>query len=90
VIALLWTCLIGLVVGALAKLIMPGKDPSPWWVTMLLGIAGAVLANLLGRAIGLYQGIEGPGFIASVLGAVLLLWIYRMVKGRRGGAAAAK
>lgn len=87
--ALLWTCLIGLVVGALAKLIMPGKDPSPWWVTMLLGIGGAVVANLVGKMLGWYRGIEGAGFIASLLGAVLLLWIWRMVKGKKGGATAA-
>ena len=85
---LLWTCLIGLVVGALAKLIMPGKDPSPWWVTMLLGIAGAVVANLIGKLVGWYKEGQGAGFIASLLGAVLLLWLYRMFKGR--GAATAK
>jgi len=84
---LLWTCLIGLIVGALAKLIMPGKDSSPWWVTMLLGIAGAVIANLLGKLVGWYKEGQSAGFIASLLGAILLLWLYRMFKGK---AAAAK
>ena len=88
--ALLWTCVVGLVVGALAKLIMPGKDPSPWWVTMLLGIGGALLANFLGRMVGWYKEGEGAGFIAATLGAVLILWIYRMIRSKQGGGAAAK
>jgi uncharacterized membrane protein YeaQ/YmgE (transglycosylase-associated protein family) len=89
ILVLVWACLIGLVVGALAKLILPGKDPSPWWVTMLLGIGGAVVANLLGKMVGLYKEGQGAGFIASLLGAVLLVWIYRMVAARKGGASAA-
>jgi len=81
---LLWSLIVGLIVGALAKLLMPGRDPGGIIVTMLLGIAGSVVARLLGHAIGLYrQGDNGPGIIASVIGAVILLAIYRVVIGRR-------
>ena len=83
---LLWTLLIGLVVGALAKLIMPGRDPGGVIVTMLLGVAGAFAATFVGRAVGWYaQPGEGAGLIASVLGAIAVLAIYRAVMGRRGG-----
>jgi len=75
---------IGLIVGALAKLIMPGRDPGGIIVTILLGIAGSVVATFLGRAAGWYRPGQGAGFIASLLGAILLLWIYRMVAARRG------
>lgn len=74
---MLATILIGLVVGALAKLLMPGKDPGGIIITILLGIAGALVANFLGALVGLYQQGEKAGFIASVLGALLLLWAYR-------------
>jgi uncharacterized membrane protein YeaQ/YmgE (transglycosylase-associated protein family) len=76
----IWMCLIGLVVGAIAKLIMPGKDPGGIIVTILLGIAGALVAGFLGRAVGWYQPGEGAGLILSVIGAVVLLAIYRMFK----------
>jgi uncharacterized membrane protein YeaQ/YmgE (transglycosylase-associated protein family) len=82
---ILWTLIIGLVVGAIAKLLMPGKDPGGFIVTMLLGVAGALLAGFLGRAMGWYDNpAEGPGIIASIIGAMLLLLIYRMFVGRRG------
>jgi uncharacterized membrane protein YeaQ/YmgE (transglycosylase-associated protein family) len=75
--------LIGLVAGALAKLIMPGKDPGGILVTMFLGVAGSFLAGFLGRAIGLYRSAaSGPGIIASVVGALILLAIYRLAVGR--------
>lgn len=77
---LLWMCIIGLVAGALAKLIMPGKDPGGIIVTMLLGIAGSLLAGFLGRALGWYQAGQGAGLIMSVVGAILLLAVYRIVK----------
>lgn len=81
----LWTLIIGLVVGAIAKLLMPGKDPGGFIVTMLLGVAGALLAGFLGRAMGWYASPgEGPGIIASVIGAIVLLFIYRLFVGRRG------
>jgi uncharacterized membrane protein YeaQ/YmgE (transglycosylase-associated protein family) len=80
---LLWTLIIGLVVGAIAKLLMPGRDPGGIIVTMLLGIAGAFLAGILGRALGWYAPGDGAGIIASILGAMLLLFLYRMFVGRR-------
>lgn len=78
----IWMLIIGLVVGAVAKLLMPGKDPGGFIVTMLLGVAGALIAGFLGRALGWYEMGEAPGFIASVVGAMLLLLIYRLVIGR--------
>ena len=82
---ILWMLVIGLIVGALAKFIMPGKDPGGVLITMLIGIAGSLLAGFLGRSLGWYSAGEPAGFIASVIGAVLLLGIYRLVVGRRGG-----
>ena len=78
----LWVVLIGLVIGALAKLIMPGKDPGGFIVTALLGIAGSLVATWLGRAAGLYQEGQSAGFIMSVIGAIVLLAIYHMVRRR--------
>lgn len=83
---LLWAAVIGLAVGALAKLIMPGKDPGGLFVTMLLGIGGAVVGTMLGRTFGLYDAGESAGLIASVIGAVLLLAVYRWFKGRSASA----
>jgi uncharacterized membrane protein YeaQ/YmgE (transglycosylase-associated protein family) len=80
---LLWTLLIGLVVGALAKLIMPGKDPGGFIVTMLLGVAGAFIAGYLGKALGYYSPGQGPGLIASTLGAMAVLLAYRLISRRR-------
>jgi uncharacterized membrane protein YeaQ/YmgE (transglycosylase-associated protein family) len=75
-----WMCIIGLVAGAIAKWIMPGKDPGGIVITMLLGIAGSLLAGYLGRVLGLYQTGQGAGLIMSVVGAIILLAGYRMVK----------
>lgn len=75
-----WMCIIGLVAGALAKLIMPGKDPGGIIVTMLLGIAGSLVAGFLGRALGWYEPGQGAGLIMSVLGAILLLAVYRFFR----------
>jgi uncharacterized membrane protein YeaQ/YmgE (transglycosylase-associated protein family) len=69
----------GLIVGAVAKLLMPGRDPGGIIVTMLLGIAGAVLAGYLGRAMGWYGPEEPAGFLMATLGAIILLFIYRMM-----------
>lgn len=81
---ILWMLIVGLIVGALAKLFMPGKDPGGIIVTMLLGVAGSFVAGFLGRAIGLYRDPgSGPGVIASIIGAMVLLAIYRLVLGRR-------
>ena len=81
--ALLWTLIIGLVIGAVAKLLMPGKDPGGCIITMLLGVAGAFVAGYLGRMMNWYQPGQPAGFIASVIGAMLLLLIYRMIAGKR-------
>ena len=82
--SILTTLIIGLLVGAVAKLLMPGKDPGGWIVTILLGIAGALLAGYLGTAIGWYQPGQPAGFIASVVGAIVLLLLYRLLFKRRG------
>ena len=80
---LIATLVVGLIVGAIAKLLMPGRDPGGWIITILLGIAGAVVGTWLGRMLGLYQTGQSAGWIASVVGAMLLLLIYRMVVRRR-------
>jgi uncharacterized membrane protein YeaQ/YmgE (transglycosylase-associated protein family) len=79
----LWAIIIGLIVGALAKLIMPGKDPGGIIITILIGIAGSLIATFLGRAAGWYREGQGAGFIASLIGAIILLWIYRLIVARR-------
>jgi uncharacterized membrane protein YeaQ/YmgE (transglycosylase-associated protein family) len=76
---ILITLIVGLVVGALAKLAMPGKDPGGIVITALLGVAGSFIAGALGHSLGWYEIGEGPGLIASIIGAVILLAIYRMV-----------
>ncbi|MBZ5652686.1 MAG: GlsB/YeaQ/YmgE family stress response membrane protein [Acidobacteriia bacterium] len=77
---LIWTLLIGLVVGAVAKFIMPGKDPGGIIVTMLIGIAGSLVATYAGRALGWYQEGQAAGFIMSVVGAIVLLALYHMIR----------
>jgi uncharacterized membrane protein YeaQ/YmgE (transglycosylase-associated protein family) len=69
--------LFGLIVGVVAKLLMPGRDPGGMIVTILLGIAGAVVAGFLGRTLGWYEADEAAGFIAATVGAILLLLVYR-------------
>ena len=81
----LWMLIVGLVVGALAKLIMPEHDPGGIIVTMLLGIAGSFLGGLIGRAVGMYQPGQSAGFFMSIIGAIILLAIYRLIVGRTGG-----
>jgi uncharacterized membrane protein YeaQ/YmgE (transglycosylase-associated protein family) len=80
---LIYTILIGLVVGVIAKLLMPGKDPGGFIITTLLGIAGAMLAKFIGQAMGWYAEGESAGWIAAVVGAILLLFLYRALTGRR-------
>jgi uncharacterized membrane protein YeaQ/YmgE (transglycosylase-associated protein family) len=77
--AILVMIVLGLIVGALAKLVMPGEDPGGIIVTILLGIAGALVGGFLGRAVGLYQEGQPAGFLMSILGALLLLFIYRLL-----------
>jgi len=79
----LWMIVIGLIVGALAKLFMPGRDGGGILMTIVLGIAGALVAGFLGRALGLYAHGQAPGIIASIVGAMILLFIYRMARPRR-------
>jgi uncharacterized membrane protein YeaQ/YmgE (transglycosylase-associated protein family) len=78
--SLLWTLIIGLVAGAVAKLIMPGKDPGGLVITIVLGVAGSFLATFLGQAVGWYTAGSSTGLIGSTLGAILLLIVYRMFK----------
>lgn len=80
---ILWMLIIGLVIGALAKLIMPGKDPGGILITMVIGVAGSLIAGFLGRSLGWYAEGESAGFLASIIGAVILLAGYRAVVGRR-------
>ena len=79
---ILWTIIIGLVIGALAKLLMPGKDPGGFIITILLGIAGSFIAGFIGRTLHWYSQGQAAGFIASVVGAILLLILYRMFSRR--------
>ena len=76
---IVWTLIIGLLVGAAAKFLMPGKDPGGVIVTILLGITGSFVATFLGRTLGLYSAGAVAGFIMSVIGAILLLIVYRML-----------
>jgi uncharacterized membrane protein YeaQ/YmgE (transglycosylase-associated protein family) len=74
---MIWTLIVGLVVGVIAKLLMPGKDPGGFVITMLLGVAGAMLANFVGSRVGWYELGDTTGIIASVIGAIILLSVYR-------------
>jgi uncharacterized membrane protein YeaQ/YmgE (transglycosylase-associated protein family) len=82
-IAVLSWIVFGLIVGALAKLVMPGDDPGGIIVTILLGVAGAMVGGLLGRALGFYGEGEVAGYIMSIVGAIVLLALYRMMTRRR-------
>jgi len=79
---ILGTILIGLIVGIVAKLLMPGRDPGGFIITTLLGIAGAFVAKYIGQALGWYAEGQSAGFLASIVGAVLLLILYRVTFGR--------
>lgn len=80
---IIWTLIIGLVVGALAKLVMPGKDPGGVIITIVIGIVGSLVAHYIGTAAGWYAPTEPAGFIASIVGAIVLLAGYRMIVGRK-------
>ena len=75
--------LFGLVVGVIAKLLMPGRDPGGFIVTILLGIAGAVLGGYVGRLLGFYGPNQGAGFFMALIGSIILLALYRLAVGRR-------
>jgi uncharacterized membrane protein YeaQ/YmgE (transglycosylase-associated protein family) len=80
---IVWTLLIGLLVGIVAKALMPGRDPGGIIITSLIGVAGAFIAHAIGKAMGWYSEGQPAGFLAAVGGAVILLALYRMVIGRR-------
>ena len=81
--SIIWAIIIGFIVGLVAKFLMPGRDPGGFIITTLLGIVGALVATFLGQALGLYAAGQSAGFIASVIGAIIVLAIYHMVRGRR-------
>jgi len=80
---LIWLIIFGAIVGAVAKLLMPGKDPGGFWITAAIGIAGSLIGSFLGRALGLYREGQSAGFIMATLGAILLLFLYRALKPRQ-------
>jgi uncharacterized membrane protein YeaQ/YmgE (transglycosylase-associated protein family) len=81
--SIIWTILIGFIVGIVARFLMPGRDPAGFFITALIGIAGSMIATYLGRFMGFYQVGESAGFVAAVVGAIILLFLYRMVSGKR-------
>jgi uncharacterized membrane protein YeaQ/YmgE (transglycosylase-associated protein family) len=80
---ILWTILIGFVVGIVAKFLTPGRDPGGFIITVLIGIAGSFIATYVGAAMGWYRNGETAGFIAAVIGSIVLLILYRLLTGRR-------
>jgi len=80
---IIWAIIIGFIVGLVAKLLMPGRDPGGFIVTALLGIIGAVVATWIGQAMGIYAAGQSAGFIGAVIGAIIVLAIYHMIRGRR-------
>jgi uncharacterized membrane protein YeaQ/YmgE (transglycosylase-associated protein family) len=81
--AIIGTLIIGLITGVVAKLLMPGRDPGGCIITMLIGVAGSFVASYLGEKMGWYEQGQAAGFIASVVGAMLLLLLYRLIAPRR-------
>ena len=77
---IIWTILIGFVVGLLAKMLTPGRDPSGFFITAIIGIAGSLLATFAGRALGLYRADEPASFVGSLIGAIILLVIYHFIR----------
>ncbi len=80
---IIWTIIIGFIVGLIARFLMPGRDPAGFIITTILGIVGALIATYMGQAVGWYRAGEGAGFIASIIGAMILLFLYRLISGRR-------
>ncbi len=81
--SIIWAIIIGFIVGLIAKFLMPGRDPGGFIITAILGIVGALVATFLGQAMGLYAAGQSAGFIASVIGAMIVLFIYHLIRGRR-------
>ena len=77
---IIWTILIGFVVGLLAKILTPGRDPAGFFITAAIGIAGSLLATFGGQALGLYRAGEPAGFVGSLIGAIILLVIYHLIR----------
>lgn len=73
------TLIVGFIVGVIAKLLMPGKDPGGCIITILLGIAGAFVATYLGKILGIYEPGDTAGFIGATIGAIIILWLYRII-----------
>ena len=82
---IVWTIIIGFLAGAVAKLILPGKDPGGFIITTLIGIVGALIATYLGHLIGWYEVGQGAGFIGAIIGSIVLLLIYRLIKKKQAG-----
>jgi uncharacterized membrane protein YeaQ/YmgE (transglycosylase-associated protein family) len=81
--SIIWAIVIGFLVGIVAKFLMPGRDPGGFFVTAILGIVGALVATFLGQAMGIYAAGQSAGFIGAVIGAVVVLFIYNLVRGKR-------
>lgn len=81
--SIIWAIIIGFIVGLVAKFLMPGRDPGGFIVTTLLGIVGALVATFLGQAMGIYAAGQSAGFIGAVIGAIVVLFVYHMLRGRR-------
>jgi uncharacterized membrane protein YeaQ/YmgE (transglycosylase-associated protein family) len=81
--SILWAIIIGFIVGVVAKFLMPGRDPGGFFITAILGIVGALVATFLGQALGLYAAGQAAGFIASVIGAMIVLFIYNLIRRKR-------
>ena len=81
--SLIWAIIIGFLVGLVAKLLMPGRDPGGFIITTILGIVGALVATFLGQAMGIYAAGQSAGFIGAVIGAIVVLFIYHLIRGRR-------
>jgi uncharacterized membrane protein YeaQ/YmgE (transglycosylase-associated protein family) len=80
---IIWAIIIGFIVGIVAKFLMPGRDPGGFIVTTLLGIVGALVATFLGQAMGLYAAGQSAGFIGAVIGAIVVLFVYNLIRGKR-------
>jgi uncharacterized membrane protein YeaQ/YmgE (transglycosylase-associated protein family) len=80
---IIWAIIIGFIVGLVAKFLTPGRDAGGFIVTALLGIVGALVATFLGQAMGIYAAGQSAGFIGAVIGAIVVLLVYHMIRGRR-------